>query len=484
MSLSGQAARGSAITLGAQAIRLGLMLAGTMILSRLLVPSDFGLVAMVIAVTGVAQIFLDFGLSMAALQSKTLTRAQASNLFWINTVVGLALTVIVFALAVPISWVYAEPRLVPLVQITSVFYLAGGLTAQFRVAINRDLRFLALAMTDIIPAATALLAAVVCALLGMGVYSLAVQQLVIAFGTLLIAMLLARWFPGLPKRQSDMGGLLSFGMHFALTQLISYVTRNIDSVLIGRVAGAQALGQYDRAYQFSVVPINRINTPLSKVAVPVLSQITEDRVRFLEWLRRAQLVACYLTSSAFFVIAGASGPLTRVLLGPGWELAGVILGVLAISGVFRTVSQISYWMFISQGMAKQQLVRFLVTQPLIIAAMAIGLIWGPVGVAWGNVVGFGVTWMISLIWAGRASSLDITALLTDAVRVILVFGAPAGAAALVLSEFVRLPDLALIALSLLSALAWYGVSWLLFPFVRRDVAVLLGFLGKVRPGRK
>lgn len=484
MSLSGQAARGSAVTLGAQAIRLVLMLAGTMILSRMLAPSDFGLVAMVIAITGVAQIFLDFGLSMAALQSKTLTQAQASNLFWINTLVGLSLTTVVFFLATPISWIYDEPRLVPLVQITSVFYLAGGLTAQFRVAINRKLRFFALALTDIIPAAVALVAAVACALLNMGVYALAVQQLVIAFGTLLAAVVLAGWLPSLPQRHADMGGLLSFGVHFALTQLISYITRNIDSVLIGRVSGAQALGQYDRAYQFSVIPINRINTPLSKVAVPVLSRIADDRARFLAWLRRAQLVACYLTSSAFFIVAGASGPLTRVLLGPGWDLAGVILGVLAISGVFRTLSQISYWMFISQGMAKQQLTRFLVTQPMIIVAMIVGLYWGPVGVAWGNVAGFAATWAISLVWAGRASSLSINVLLTDAIRVVLFFGVPAGAAALAICALIDLPDLALVGLSLAAALAWYGICWLTMPFVRRDLAVLFGFLRKAIRGRK
>jgi len=476
MSLSGQAAKGSAITLGAQGVRLLLTLASTVVLSRVLLPGDFGLVAMVTAITGVAQIFLDFGLSMAALQAKSLTQAQASNLFWINALVGAVLTVIVFVCATPISWIYDEPRLIPLVQLTSVFYLAGGLTAQFRVAINRKLRFLALALTDIVPAAVALMVAAVCALIGMGVYSLVVQQLTIAFGTLLLAIVLAKWRPSMPKRHVDMGGLLSFGVYFALTQLLSYVTRNVDSVLIGRVAGAQALGQYDRAYQFSVVPITRVNTPLSKVAVPILSRISDDRQRYLEWLRRAQLVACYLTSSVFFLVAGASVPIINVLLGPGWEQAGTILSVLAISGVFRTLSQISYWMFISQGMAKQQLHRFLVTQPLIIVSMVIGLAWGPVGVAWGNVVGFGVTWIVSLAWAGRSSKLKIGALLTDAVRAVVVVGLPGGVLAFIVCHFMNLSNILLVCVAALAALIWYVLAWLIFPFVRSDVGVLAGFL--------
>lgn len=483
MSLSRQAARGSAITLASQAIRLILTLATTVVLSRLLAPSDFGLMAMVLAVAGVAQIFLDFGLSMAALQAKNLTQGQKSNLFWINAGVGAALAVLLFFLATPISWIYDEPRIIPLVQAISLFYLAGGITAQFRVQINRQLRFFALALTDIIPAALALAIAAWCAVAGFGLMSLAIQQLVIAFGTLIMAVALAKWFPGLPKRGEDMKPLLSFGVNFALTQLLSYATKNIDSVLIGRVWGAQALGQYDRAFQFSVVPIDRINAPLSKVAIPVLSRVSDERQQFLAWLRRAQLIACYLTSSLFLFVAGAAVPLVNLLLGPGWELAGQVLMVLAISGVFRSLSQISYWMFMAQGMAKQQLHRFLVTQPMIIAAMVIGLFWGPIGVAWGNVIGYAITWVISLLWAGRASQLNVGPLITDAIRTVLIFGLPAGLAAFAVSMFVPLPDIALVGIAFGAALCWFALAYLIFKPVRRDIALLLSFIRQALGGK-
>lgn len=97
-SLRKGAARGSAITLVGQITRILIQLLSVILLARLIPPADFGLYAMVLAVSGVAQIFLDLGFSMAALRSRDLTKQQHSNLFWINTSAGFLLFIIIFHL--------------------------------------------------------------------------------------------------------------------------------------------------------------------------------------------------------------------------------------------------------------------------------------------------------------------------------------------------------------------------------------------------
>ncbi|MDT5029726.1 MAG: hypothetical protein QOE61_6795, partial [Micromonosporaceae bacterium] len=87
------------------------MLAATIVLARLISPGDYGLLAMVVAITGVAEIFRDFGLSMAALQARELSQHQMSNLFWINAGVGLALTFLLYVLSWPIASFYGQPEL-------------------------------------------------------------------------------------------------------------------------------------------------------------------------------------------------------------------------------------------------------------------------------------------------------------------------------------------------------------------------------------
>lgn len=480
-SLGSRAARGGAITLAFQAAKVLLMLVSTIVLARLLNPEDFGLVAMVTALIGVAEIFRDFGLSMAALQAKELSQRQQSNLFWINSLVGLVLTILGMALAGPISSFYGDPRLEPIVLACSSVFLLGGLTTQFRVRINRDLRFFTLSWIDFAPYVIAFAVAVLFASRGAGYWALVAQQVALAVSALVLAVALARWWPSLPHRGESMRPLLNFGFSFATTQLLSYATRNLDSVAIGRVWGADALGFYNRAYQLVTAPLSQINTPLSRVAVPVLARITDDKPRYLRFLRQAQLIATYVTSSLLLLLAGIGTPLVVMTMGSAWSAAGPILSILAIGGVFRSISQISYWIFMSNGLAAQQLRFFLVAQPTVLVVMLLGLPWGGIGVAIGNAVGYALYWVASLAWAGRCAEVSVGVLFRDSSRIIGVVGLPILAVSLLSTALLPM-DWLRVAAALGAALVWLLVAYALFPFVRRDLHTLIR-IGRRATGR-
>lgn len=474
-SLRSSAARGSAVTLASQGIRLLLMMSSTVVLARLLLPSDYGLIAMVLVVVGVADIFRDFGLSMAALRAKELTQAQQSNLFWINSAVGLVLTGLIYVAAEPIASFYDEPRLVSIVHWVSLLYVLGGLSTQFRVSINRELRFTMLAACDLVPIVVGFVVALWMALEGFGLWALVAQQLAVAVASLAMVVVGARWRPGMPSRHAGMAPLMRFGMSFAASQLLSYGTRNVDSIAVGRAYGPHQLGSYDRAYQLMMLPLNQVNAPLTRVAVPVLSRMIDDRERYGSYLRQAQLVACYLTASLFMVVAGVAPQAVQLLMGDGWGLAGEVLRVLAIGGVFRSIEQISYWMYMSQGLATQQLRFYLVAQPLIVVVMLAGLPWGPVGVAAGHSIGYALFWAGSLLWAGHVSDIDVKPLMWDAARAILIFGTPGGLAAFIVVNIVPGPVVVTLAAAGLAALGWYAVAWKIMRPVRRDLDVLMRF---------
>jgi O-antigen/teichoic acid export membrane protein len=482
-SLRRTAARGSAVTLGAQVVRIIVFLVGTIVLARLIGPEDYCLFAMVVAITGIAEVFRDFGLSMSALRSKDLTQQQHSNLFWLNAAVGAALTVIVFALSWPLAAFYGEPRLVEITQLVSVVYLLGGLTAQFRVHINRSMRFVALAVCDVVPPLIALATAAVIGFFGFGLVALVTQQIATAALTLLLTVILARWRPSLPRRTPGMKNLISFGVAFAATSVLTYATRNVDSIAIGRVWGASQLGLYDRAFQLSVAPINQINVPMSRVAVPVLTRVVDDRKKYIASLREAQLVAGYVTSSVLLVAGGLGVPLVTLLLGPEWAAAGVVFGILAIGSSFRAIQQVSYWMFMTQGLAASQFRLYLLGQPIIIACLLAGLPWGPVGVAIGNALGYVIFWLLALLWVGRVSQLNVLPLMGDALRIVLTWAAPAGVAALAVALFVPLAPIWQVLIGVAAALAWFLIAWALIPRVRRDVATLLRFTRLALGGR-
>ena len=122
----------------------------TVILARLLTPEDFGLVAMVTAITGFMVIFKDMGLSMATIQRPEIRHEQVSTLFWINVAVSFVIMLLTAIIAPAIAWFYGRPRLVWITLAFSIGFIFGGLTIQHQALLKRNMRFGTLAAIDII----------------------------------------------------------------------------------------------------------------------------------------------------------------------------------------------------------------------------------------------------------------------------------------------------------------------------------------------
>lgn len=470
-ALAGAAARGGAVTVGAQVARIVLQIGSVVVLARLLTPAQFGLVAMVTAVIGVADLLRDFGLSLASVQAKDVTSEERSNLFWANAALGTACAVVAAALTPAIVLLYDEPQLTAVVPPLAAVFLLSGLTTQYRADLARRLRFGTVAAADLAGPAAGIVAAVALGAAGAGVWALVAQQLVGAATILVVVVVAGRWRPQRYRRDVSIRRFFRFGGAVLGTQLLNYVTRNVDNVALGAVRGPAELGLYSRAYQLVMVPINQINAPLTNVAVPVLARVHEDREQLSAGLRRAQLVACYVTAPVLVVAAALAGPLVDLVLGSGWQQVAPILAVLALGGIFRSVSQIAYWGYLATGRTAQLLRLQLWTQPLMIVMVVAGVPWGPVGVATGHLVANVLYWVVSLVALGRATGVRVAPLVATAAVAVLAVGAPAGAAAWAASGLVAGP-LAQVVVGLLAAAVAAAAVGAVVPAVRRDAVTM------------
>ncbi len=172
----------------------------------------------------------------------------------------------------------------------------NGMSTQYRAALNRELRFTALAVSEVVSMGSGLIAGIGVAVAGFGVWALVVQQLVQAFAILAITVVCGRLVPGRPTLGADMKPLLTFGWNFGCTQLINYLSRNMDTIVIGRRFGTESLGFYNRAYQLLTLPLNQINGPATKVAFHVLSRISDDRRKYEQFLLRGQSAILHLVA--------------------------------------------------------------------------------------------------------------------------------------------------------------------------------------------
>src|SRR5579863_4674767 len=139
--LKGRSIRGGVWTITAQGVQFVMQSVSTIVLARLLLPADFGLVAMVTSITGLGQAFADLGLSEATIQHPEISHKQISNLFWINFAIGLLLTSITAALGPFLAWFYHEPVIRNIAFVTSLTFVIGGLRVQHDALLRRQMRF-------------------------------------------------------------------------------------------------------------------------------------------------------------------------------------------------------------------------------------------------------------------------------------------------------------------------------------------------------
>lgn len=474
MSDAHHASRGLKLTLSGQAAKFVLQLASTVVLARLLTPADFGLFAMVVALTGFAVLVADFGLSSAAVQASELSRQQKTNLFWINSVVGAVLFGTFWLLAEPIASFYSEPELTAIVRVLAFNFIVLGATAQFTANLTRELQFGRLIVADLSSQAIGFGSALTVALIGGGYWALVAQHLVSGAVLLLVSGAAVRWFPGLPRR-APMRNLLRFASHSLGVQALAYVSANIDSVVLGRVAGATQLGFYDRAYQLFKVPIQQIAGPLTRVALPILSRQQSDRALMSRYVVVAQAGIAYLLGAVFSLGAALATPVVLIVLGSQWLQSAGLFAILATGGLFQALGYVYYWAFLARGLSALQLRYSVLTRTLMIALIVVGAVMGgATGVAIAVSAGLALNWLILSIFPMRQSGLDTRSIVTVGLRAMALHICVSGIVACVdllwmseLEAWIRLS----IGLGLATAL--YVMAWYCFWPVRRDLKPVL-----------
>ncbi len=373
--LKGRAISSGIITAMAQFAGFGLNLVSIMILSRLLNPLDFGLVAMVTTVTGFLRIFNDAGLSTATIQREGITHAQVSNLFWTNVALG-AIASLILALSAPVvAWFYREPRLISVTLALCVTFLITSSTVQHLALLKRQMQFKVVALIEVGAMLAGVLVGIGMALLKCGYWSLVGMQLTTPVAAFLLAWSLSHWRPQWPARGSKTRSLLGFGANLTASSFLWSLAKGSDSLLIGRFFGSAALGLYSRAGALLIRPLAQAMSPLEAIFVPTLSRLQGQPERY----RRAVFQVFEIVAVTSFLFSGLllvlAAPVTLVVLGPKWEGAAAILAAFTPVALYTPIVSVAGWLFTSQGRGRDFLVMSvvssLVTDPVIPGGFAI-----------------------------------------------------------------------------------------------------------------
>ncbi len=380
-ALGARAVRGGAATFVSQGFRLVLQITGTVVLARLLAPEDYGLFAIVLAVVSFLTLFKEAGFASATVQSAEVDHRQASALFWIGLAVTIGLAVLTAASAPLVAWVYGEPRLVWMMCTLACGFIFAGLGIQHRALLRRQMRFGALAIIDAASFAAATLVAIACALLGARYWSLILLHLVWSIGAALGAWIACDWRPGFMLRVRGVGKLLSFGGHLTGLEVVTHLSRNIDSLLLGWWWGARALGFYDKASQLSILPTLHLSAPVGSVAFPVLSRLHEDARRFRSYFEKCLLLTLAFSMPFVVLLFVTSERIIPFVFGAQWAASAEIFRAFAPAAFIGPIYSSVVWAMSGMGRTRRNFEWNLLTSAAMVFGFFCGVRWGAVGVA-------------------------------------------------------------------------------------------------------
>jgi len=382
--LKARSLRGGMVTILFQGVDAVVRIGSIAILARALMPADFGLVAMVTAITAIAEQFKDIGLSTATVQKKRISHEELSKLFWVNIITGIAIAAFVCAAAVPIAGFFNDGRLVAITIAIASGFVWSGAAIQHQALLRRQMRFTAIGAVQIGATVISIGIATVLAFQGYGYWALVWREVLrnvfIAIGT----WVLCPWVPGWPRRHIDVNRLIRFGGHITGFNMIVFMTASIDQLLIGKMFGPTELGMYRQAWQLIFWPIMQLTVPLGRVAESTLSYLQDSPARYREAYQKLLTIINLVMMPMTVFAAIYAHEIVLVVLGEKWSEAAPIFRILALAMFLRPASDATGLVLVTCGKTKRYLNLGLVTGVILTVAFSVGVVWGAVGVAYGG----------------------------------------------------------------------------------------------------
>lgn len=365
---------------GAQLVRVILMLLSAIVIARLLSPSDYGVVAMAAPFVGFVGMFQDLGLGTAAVQTRTLSDDEATGLFWINTVASLTISVVLVALAPFAAWFYGDYRAGYVISASAIGILISGIALQHTALLNREMRFGALSVIEVMNASITFIVSALLAFFLRSYWALVIGTLC---GTLFQTVLLWRSVKWVPGRMAFAAArrFAKFSSGVTGFNLLNFLSRNADNILVAKFAGSAALGLYDRSYKLMMMPLQTINGPILRLLLPILSKLNDSPDRYRHAFIFSARSIAMITIPGVMVAAVLSDRLMPLLLGQAWAAAGPIFFWLGLVGSLSPISNLTGVLFLTSGRTGAFFRWGLFSAIVTLSGFVAGSHWGAEGVA-------------------------------------------------------------------------------------------------------
>lgn len=352
-----------------------------LILARLLEAEAFGLVAMASVAISFLQIFLDQGFAEAIVQREEVETKHLDTAFWISFSISIFLAAVTIVVAGIIAALFEEPQLVPILRVLSLSFLCSGLNSVQTALLQRQLRFKVLAMRTVIGNLFGGIVGVAMALMGFGVWSLVIKQLVDSFSSVPLLWFSSKWRPGTQVSLNHFYELFSFGINVTGISFLNFLNRRADDLLIGYYLGSVALGYYSVAYRLLLLVIQVVTSVISQVTLPTFSKLQAEPERIRRAFYKVTQYTSLVSFPIFFGMAVLAPEFIVGVFGEQWLPSIPVMQILAFMGVLQSVQIFNGRVIVAMGKPDWQLQIYLLNAVVNVVSFLLVVKWGITAVA-------------------------------------------------------------------------------------------------------
>jgi len=397
----------------------GLRMIVKLILARLLLPEDFGIIGFAVLFMGIINIFSDLGMSAALIQRKDteLKPIDYDTAFWVGIGWGLFLALVLTFIITPISVnFFNEPLLNSILPVLSLSLIIGPLSTIHIVNITREMDFKRIVVPQNVSHVAASIIAIVMAFMGFGVWSLVFQRLLAVFFLVLIYTFGSTWRPQMRFSKVSFKKIFNFGIYTTGTSIFNYLTGNIDYLLIGKMLGAQPLGIYSLAYNVTYIIRSQIMNVTNKVFFPVYSKIQNDLVKIKRYYFKIIKYNCIVIYPIMIALIFFAKPLVLIGLGEKWIEAVIPIQFMAGAGLVHLLTSSNTILLRGIGRPRLEMIMSIIkTMGVTVPFIVLGVIYNGInGAAAGLLASKTVIFFINNITLKKVANIKFWEILNNA----------------------------------------------------------------------
>ncbi len=381
MSLGGLIRRNTVWILGGNLSYRGFQFFVGVILARILVPEDFGLLVTLQIFTGTLGFIAGGGMGEALVQAKSVDEKDFKVVFTVQFVICILIYTALFVISPFLSEWFSEPRYTDLLRVSALTFIVRPFSNIPRAKLRREMQFKTITIIRLISMVIGASFSILLALEGFDTWSLIIGGLVGSLCSLLLLLYTTKWFPGFAYRKDSIRRLGGYGIKISTNEIILHLRNQAPNLIISRLLGADQVGLFNKGDSTASLPVNMISGSTYQTVFRALSTIQTDldQSKYI-YFRTITLVSIY-TFPFYIGLFWIAEPFILFVYGEKWIDSSLPLQILTITGFFRSLTIPSGAVIAAQNRLGKEIIIQIQALVLFIIASIIGVKWGIIGVA-------------------------------------------------------------------------------------------------------